>query len=64
MMDFKKNLAELLKVKTLITLTVIGAITYGFLAQFVAVEVYVPIAMAIVTYYFQRKPNTTESGEG
>lgn len=50
-----KNIAELLKVKTIITLMVFGALTYGFIKSMVPLEVYGPIAVMVATYYFQRK---------
>ncbi len=47
--------AKLLEVKSIISLTVIGALTYGFVKGFVSTELYVPIVMAVVTYFFNRK---------
>ena len=50
-----KNLANLLKVKTIITITVITASTVGFLKGLVPVELYMAMATSIVTYYFTKK---------
>lgn len=49
------NIAELLKVKSLITLTITAAITYGFVKGFVPVELYASYAGSIITYYFTKK---------
>jgi positive regulator of sigma E activity len=51
------NIAELLKVKTLITLLILGALTYMFIKEGVPVELFAAIAGSVVTYYFQRKEN-------
>ena len=52
---FVENVAELLKVKTIITLMVTTAITYGFLKGMVPVELYATYVGSIITYYFTRK---------
>lgn len=49
------NIAELFKVKSLITLTITAAITYGFVNGFVPVELYASYAGSIITYYFTKK---------
>lgn len=49
------NIAELFKVKSIITLTIIAAITYGFVVRIVPVELYASYAASIVTYYFMKK---------
>lgn len=54
-MKFIERLAKLLEVKSIISLMVLAAMTYGFCAQFVSVEIYAPIAMAVITYFFTRK---------
>lgn len=50
-----KNLANLVKLKTIVTLILIGVISWGFTKEMVAVEVYVPLVMAVITYYFTKK---------
>lgn len=52
---FKTNLANLIKVKTLITLTVVAALTYGFIAGIIDAEKFMTIAVMVVTYYFSKK---------
>ena len=52
---FIKNIAELFKVKTIITLMVTSAITYGFIKGLVPVELYATYVGSIITYYFTRK---------
>ena len=49
------NIAELLKVKSLISIIIIYAITYGFIKGMVAPEMYGAFAGSIITYYFTRK---------
>lgn len=49
------NIAELFKVKSIITLTITGAITYGFVQKIVPVELYASYAGSIITYYFTKK---------
>lgn len=53
--NFLNNLSDLIKVKTIITLTVSTAITYGFLTGIVPVELYASYAGSIFTYYFTKK---------
>lgn len=48
------NIAELFKVKSLITLTMVAAITYGFVKKFVPVELYASYVASIITYYFMK----------
>lgn len=50
-----ENFAKLINVKTVLSFTVVGALTSGFLQGSVPVEVYAPLATAIVTYFFTRK---------
>ena len=54
------NIANLFKVKTIITIMVLGALTAAFLKGVVPVELYASIATAIVTYYFTKKENKEE----
>ena len=49
-----RNLANLVKVKTIITVIVITALTVAFLNGSVQVEVYAPFAATIITYYFTK----------
>lgn len=49
------NLAELLKVKTLITLMTFGSATYMFVKGALPIEVYAPLITMVATFYFQRK---------
>jgi hypothetical protein len=55
MKTFTENLANLIKVKTLITLTIIAGVTYGFIVGMVQAETYSAFAGSIVTYYFTKK---------
>lgn len=51
---FFVNIANLFKVKTIITIMVLSALTYGFVVGKVPVELYMGIVTAIVTYYFTK----------
>lgn len=54
MKTFITNLANLIKVKTLITLTIIGVVSYGFIVGSVQAETYCAFAGSIITYYFTK----------
>jgi len=49
-----KNLANLFKVKTIVTLMLTLALTIGFLSDTVPIEVFAPFVMAIITFYFTK----------
>lgn len=49
------NLAQLPKVKTIVTLVMIGGATWGFAAKIVPVELYGSWVTAVMTYYFTKK---------
>lgn len=52
---FVKNLANLIKVKTVITFVIIAGVTYGFIVGTVEPQTYCAFAGSIITYYFTRK---------
>ena len=49
-----KNIANLFKVKTIITLMIVAVTCIGFSNGSVPVEVFVGMAMAVITYYFTK----------
>jgi hypothetical protein len=51
---FIKNLANLIKVKTVITFVIIAGVTYGFITGTVESETYCAFAGSIITYYFTK----------
>jgi hypothetical protein len=55
----KNTLTELLKVKSLITLALVGSLVFLAISDRVSVpaEVYVSIVSSVITYYFTRKVN-------
>ena len=59
----KKALTNLIKVKTLITLAVTGAMIYGFIANKISTELFMPIVTMILTYYFNKKENKEKEGD-
>ena len=58
---FIKNLANLLKVKTILSLSVIFTTCVLTFKNIISVEAFMAIASAIITYYFTKKE--TESKE-
>lgn len=50
-----KNIAALIKVKTLITLPIVGATIYGFVAGLIEPKDFVMIALLVIGFYFQKK---------
>lgn len=55
-----KNIANLFKVKTILSLLVIVTTCILTFKDFVSVEAFMTIAASIITYYFTRKENTEE----
>jgi hypothetical protein len=54
MQTFIKNIAELIKLKTIMSLVVVGVTSWGFTVDKISAELYVAITMAVITYYFTR----------
>lgn len=52
---FIKNLANLLKVKTILSLAVISTTCLLTYKNIISVEAFMAIASAIITYYFTKK---------
>jgi len=52
--SLKKALIELLKVKTIITLAIIGVMSYLAVQGSIATDTFMAIAGSVVTYYFTR----------
>lgn len=59
---FLKNIANLFKVKTILSLCVIITTCVLTFKNVISVEAFMAIASAIITYYFTKKENK-ESGE-
>lgn len=70
-MDFKKNLAALIKVKTIVTFTVIAVFAYlAIIGEIEAADV-MAVVMLIVGFFFakaepktNKKDDSGEAGEG
>lgn len=56
----RKNLANLLKVKTIISLAVIFTTCYLTIVKQLDTETFMVITSAIITYYFNKKENKEE----
>ena len=59
----KKALTNLIKVKTIITLAVTGAMIYGFIKGKISTELFMPIVTMILTYYFTKKESQEKEGD-
>jgi|GEM_PF-3334315 len=49
------NVANLFKIKSIISLMVITALTYAFVNQFVPIEVYAPLATMVMAFFFNKE---------
>ena len=58
---FIKNLANLLKVKTILSLAVIFTTCILTFKNIISVEAFMAIASAIITYYFTKKADKEEA---
>ena len=62
MSNLLANIANLFKVKTLVTLAITASLCYGFLKGMITTEVFAAIAGSVVTYYFTKKDSDTTNG--
>lgn len=51
----KEALIKLLKVKSIITLLMVGCLVYGFVANKITNEQFIPLITMIITFYFAKK---------
>ena len=51
---------ELLKVRTIITLALVGGTIWGFINNMISSDVFVGLLATVITYYFARKDNDAE----
>jgi hypothetical protein len=51
----KERIEKLLELKSIITVMLLGAGTYGFLTGLIASDVFAGWASAVMVYYFTRK---------
>jgi len=56
-MEFKTQLAKLINVKTLVTLTLTGVFSYLAITGRLAVEQFMTIMIMVITYFFSKKPD-------
>ena len=61
MKQFGNNLANLIKVKTLITLAIIGTLCWGFIRGIITTEVFAAVAGSVVTYYFTKRADNGDN---
>jgi len=50
-----KQLSKLVELKSIMSIALVGATVYGFIADKIASDVFMGLVMAVVTYYFTRK---------
>jgi hypothetical protein len=58
-----KRIANLIGLRTLITLSITGALIYGFAVGKVSNEQFMTIATMIFTFYFAKKEQETKEAE-
>jgi uncharacterized membrane protein YdjX (TVP38/TMEM64 family) len=51
----KERITKLLEVKSIVTLTLTGAATYGFIVGTVPVELFATWFGAVITYFFAKR---------
>lgn len=51
----KKNIAKLIDLKTIITISITGCLIYGFVVGKVNAEQFMTIATMVFTFYFSKK---------
>ena len=51
----RKNIAKLIDLKTIITISITGALIYGFIVGRITPEQFMTIATMIFTFYFAKK---------
>lgn len=57
-MSFKKQIASLIDLKTLITLSVTFALIYGFVVKMIDPKDFMMIALLVIGFYFNRDKPT------
>ncbi len=60
----KKAFIELLKVRSIITLAIIGVMSYLAITEIIDAATYMTIAGAVVAYYFNRKEYKSDDKKG
>lgn len=58
-----EKIANLIDLKSIITLTITGFLMYGFVVKVINAEQFMTIATMILTYYFSRKDKNEEKKE-
>lgn len=52
-----KELKKLIDLKSIITITLIGLLAYGFICDKITSEQFLPILTMVITFYFAKKSN-------
>jgi hypothetical protein len=60
MKEFFHNIANLITIKSIITIAMIGCLIYLVIVGQVSSEAFMGVLGSIITYYFQKKDNTIE----
>lgn len=59
----KKNIAQLIDLKTIITISITGSLIFGFVTGKITSEQFMTIATMIFTFYFAKKEKTKDEDE-
>lgn len=59
----KDKIAKLIDLKTIITISMTGAMIYGFIVEKITPEQFMTIATMIFTFYFAKKDNSDNGKE-
>lgn len=59
----KKNIAKLIDLKTIITISITGCLIYGFVVGKVSAEQFMTIATMVFTFYFAKKDKLEKGDE-
>ncbi len=56
----KERIAKLIDLKSIITIIMVGALVYGFIANKITAEQFIPLVTMILTFYFTKKDKKDE----
>ena len=59
----RKNIAKLIDLKTIITISITGCLIYGFVVGKVNAEQFMTIATMVFTFYFSKKDKIERGDE-
>ena len=54
----------LIDLKSIITIVLVAALVWGFVAKIISTDQFIPFAMMVLTFYFAKKSNNDNEGKG